>query len=616
MYAIVTMLIAAAILITTSKTQGQGQDSGTRNATIAEPIVILLAAVLLACITGVIKEREAFKERLPRWTASRAFVLLLLTLMVVPLLHPGFMFSLLLNALALGFASCSQAPAQLRMTALCGALVSIAVTLWSAKAGSVGNITVATSFLGFYASGGTLLPVLGFLSSLGERRNLALVACCGYLVVSLHGAVIILSALDLIFRGIAGGNVPDYQNDNCISSSWTPSVLDLCLGLLARRSSSSAILPNMTQACKDLIAQSSSTPSHRTVCPSFSVGRVAFFYLLGMYLSILLFLGVREIYKTRVAPETFAPHSESRLRRLCRAVREALALAVKSAKVLTVVMLIFAFAGLLGWIGYIYLPCDGGTSLGLATRTTVQASVSAVGFNSTTTTTQTLTVTFTSTETRTTTASTATSTATKTKTSTKTTKMTSSKEAMSTLMALSSAKNFSASKSHSSSSVSPRASNASNSTTMLTGEGTVPSNCLTVLSAPAEGDCCGSWAGALAFLEVPVEQMAVTSCNEGLYAPLLFGLQLFLSHCLAASAAFSLAAQHKEKQNMSEYYADIAERREVAIITGQAVIASVREPPKKKKVKQETSIVVFREAAREELPAPVAEVGTFRVFTV
>jgi len=134
--------------------------------------------------------------------------------------------------------------------------------------------------------------------------------------------------------------------------------------------------------------------------------------------------------------------------------------------------------------------------------------------------------------------------------------------------------------------------------------------------------CGGSFGGGLPIVSVPTVQLAVTSCSQGLYSPLLFGLLIYIVHCLGASTAFMLAHQYGSEADKEFYFQDIADRRELAKMTGQAVykdekaMSKQRSERKKKKKQSETQIVVFKPAPKDEAPEPLGEVGSYRIFTV
>lgn len=80
-----------------------------------------------------------------------------------------------------------------------------------------------------------------------------------------------------------------------------------------------------------------------------------------------------------------------------------------------------------------------------------------------------------------------------------------------------------------------------------------------------------------------------------------------------------VAREYGSQEDKEFYFQDMAERREVAKMTGQRIFQNVskqRSSKNKKKKQPENQIVVFKEAAKDDLPEACGEVGSFRVFTV
>jgi len=553
----------------------------------AVPIVLLVAVVLLLFMAGVLKEREALKEKLPKCTLFRSSLVLVLGALVAPPMHLGF--GILMLLAVLGFVVSLAGPKigpRLCGVAVCDAALCLALAEVSRRGGAAGDLLQARLMLFLYGTiGAVLLPCFSMLSTVAYLPKVSWASVAGYTVLGLHAAVVFLQGLaELMRTSISGGEV-DYGGGACIRSS-VQSPLGVLLSSL--RSSSRiprydgpAPPPGPCPTLDEVNALAAPDPTKVIACDSMDYGPLVFFILLGVFLVCILIvaLAVFKPSKQVVPQDAVEVRSKTKWKRLC--------------------FTLFAVvgAGLVALTGTLCLTCPAeavavaapaaaasiaDASGGNVTNSTGNVTPSAINASTTPIPGGRLLQAASTSGTSTTRIENETSTSMTRTTSTRTfTTMTST-------------------------------STSTTSTTSATTVYVPPIICPRIeasvlVAAAPEGSCgCDSFGarGIGGIVSVTAEQMALTWCEIGSMAPLLLGLVGLGVHGFASSVA------------ISQYNVHNAEAARIAFFRGAAARDHDNEADAADKKKEGSSIIGWQQAPADPFPEPLVELGLCRVFSV
>mmetsp|Transcript_73586 Transcript_73586/g.157772 ORF Transcript_73586/g.157772 Transcript_73586/m.157772 type:complete len:708 (-) Transcript_73586:34-2157(-) len=298
-------LVAIVALIAAVAPDGPESDPLPGLDRFAGVLVDILAAVLLVFIAGVTLEREYLVEKAPRCSIRRLLGILCLSLIMVPILHLGFLI-IVLSLCFLGITMISGMKAKLRAVVVYDGLLCLGLAEIMRRAGPQGQFMVTSVTMGAYSTfGAVLLPALAVLVTAAFLPQLAWVTAYGYLAMALHAAGVVLYGTELVVRETIMGLPREFGNSSCIRST-VESPTDATFGFFRGVITDPWKYDGPPSPCARSASQT--TAVHAATCDAIGADMLVFFVLLGVYAFVGMVLRTGcpgRMQRIRVVPVSF-----------------------------------------------------------------------------------------------------------------------------------------------------------------------------------------------------------------------------------------------------------------------------------------------------------------------
>jgi len=552
-------------------------------------IILPSVAALMVLFYFVLREREAVGERLPFLPIrhKRLAQFLLFCVFIVPVLHLGFWLILLTVGLMALYAAIQNEWLRVRLVAVFDALMCLVLVGVMKSAGAGGDYYMARFLISVYCVFAMLLPCMVLFQDKIDESWFGRLNCFGYVVLALHAALIVLTAVSSLVIEAVKGPHQLFTEDSCIRS-LVPSPTEATLTFMGSFAQSPIYEPAGPPANWSVFCTYDTTPLATAPpldCDQIGYDWLGFWLLAGVYTVIFMWAWSRLRRDSRVSPDDDLPRPpDTGCRRSCRRCTKCVDFVVNNVVTVGplagVALALFVLGGLVLRCPQVDIPSMATSIAGIMPIVSVPTATTTTTttFTSTSMTDTRSTTTFTS-STRTTTnindtfvnitANTTTTTTTKTRTMT------------------------------TSISTATRTTTVTNETVACPPVPVVELVDILSWTAPTDTGCqCGlnGVHGLWAPVAVPFEQLSQTWCEMGSWAPLLVGFFLYACHVLTLALLLEETKVRVEKEK------EIIHRAEM----------DLRRIPPESRPKREKVLPLFEVSEREPRPVPVAGGGTTR----
>lgn len=508
--------------------------------------------IQMCCAPGEAHSRSAAAKPAALW-----FCVVLALVLCVPLSHLAFAMIVLAVILAIILARRPEPMLKLRGVAVFDALLCLFTSLLMMRVGPTGDYGMARALIAIYAGlGGALLPGLAWLISLVFAPRLAWISWALYVLAGLHAGSIVMEAVGNLVQEALDGVGDVFTLDHCFTVLQSP--IEAFLHVLATIPARHQYSGGVSMPC----TQNTAPLNVAGTCDRIGFEVVALCFAAGLWAAIVVAFQVCWMVPKRVGPaiaEDVAARSILSRKFSSAGIGVIPRCQARGLCAVVLVILGVIFAGL----GYLVLwRCPSGSAPAVVASTSLDQVRVARNQTSTTQAGFIVALTFTRTSS---------STGTRTATSTATTTTNETVE-------------------------------------HPCGDQDLP---LAAVQVPPRAGCRCSEPGSrgiLAWTAVPNEQLASTWCDLGQWASVCVGFFLFCCHAINASLVFAKARSYSDTQRQRNHARRVAEVRQKLRLNKGSFDATAK--------KDEVGLVLWKEAPKDPLPQPVAEIGDTRIFNV